>query len=75
MSIFNDIKANNVLKYFELLCAVPRGSYNSNGIADFLCEFAKKNDLKFYRDNYNNVVIYKTGTKIGDAVILQEVGS
>ncbi len=71
MSLFDDIKQNNVLEYFEQLSQVPRGSFNSKGIADFLCSFAKSNNLEYYRDDSDNVVIYKPGTKCGEPVILQ----
>ena len=71
MSIFSDIKSNTVLKHFEMLSQIPRGSFNTKGIADFLCEFAISNNLKHYRDSSDNVVIYKDGTKSGEPVILQ----
>lgn len=71
MSLFNDIKQNKVMHYFEMLSAVPRGSYNSKGVADYLENFAVSNNLKYYRDSTNNVVIYKSGKKQGHPVILQ----
>lgn len=71
MSLFTDIKQNKVMHYFEMLSKVPRGSYNSKGIADFLVDFANSNNLKCYRDDTDNVVIYKDGTKTGEPVVLQ----
>ncbi len=71
MSLFNDIKQNKVLEYFEQLSRVPRGSFNTKGIADYLCNFANSNNLKYYRDNSDNVVIYKQGTKSSEPVIIQ----
>lgn len=71
MSLFSDINQNKVLQYFEMISDVPRGSANSKGIADFLEQFATKNNLKYYRDSANNVVIYKDGTKDTQPVILQ----
>ena len=71
MGLFNDIKQNKVLEYFEQLSKVPRGSFNTKGIADYLCSFATSNNLAYYRDESDNVIIYKQGTKSGEPVILQ----
>ena len=34
-----------LMKYFEEISAIPRGSYNEKGIADYLEAFAKARDL------------------------------
>ena len=52
-----------VFELFEKISAIPHGSFNTAGIADFLEGFAKERKLEFYRDNTNNVVIYKPGSK------------
>ena len=51
-----------LMKYFEEISAIPRGSYNEKGIADYLEAFAKARDLYCYRDSYNNVLIKKSAT-------------
>ncbi|MBR2448054.1 MAG: aminoacyl-histidine dipeptidase, partial [Clostridia bacterium] len=53
----------SVFKYFEELTAIPRGSGNMQKIADYCVDFAKKFNLKYIRDAFNNVVIFKTSSK------------
>lgn len=48
---------DSLFKYFEEISAIPRGSYNESAIADYLCSFAEKRGLEFYRDDINNVLI------------------
>ncbi len=50
-------------RYFEEISAIPRGSYNESGIADYLVAFAKTRGLDCYRDNLNNVLIKKPATR------------
>lgn len=49
-------------KYFEEISRIPRGSGNETGIANYLVGFAQEHGFRFYRDDLNNVVIYKPGT-------------
>lgn len=51
-----------VFNIFEEISAIPRGSGNEKGIADYICEFAEKRGLKYYRDSLHNVAIYKNAT-------------
>lgn len=46
-------------RFFEEISAIPHGSYNESAIADYLVEFARARKLRHYRDDLNNVVIYK----------------
>ncbi len=74
MSLFSDVKYKAVFEYFEKICAVPHGSGNTKGIADFFVQFAKENSLDFYRDIKDNVIIYKpasAGLENKPTVILQ----
>ena len=48
--------------YFEEICKIPHGSYNEAKIADFIENFAKEKNLRYYRDHLNNIVIYKEAT-------------
>ncbi len=69
---YKNIDAERVFYYFSELCKIPHGSGNMNGIADFCVDFAKKHNLKYNRDNANNVIIYKpTENYPNDTVILQ----
>ena len=64
----------NVFGYFEEICAIPHGSRNTKMISDYLVEFAKKNELKYFQDADNNVVIFgeaSEGMEDHPPVILQ----
>lgn len=68
------LKSQHVFYYFEKLSAIPRGSGNMKGVAQFCEDFAKEHNLKYVRDTFDNVVIYKNGTvgyENSKAVILQ----
>lgn len=46
-----------MLKFFEEISAIPRGSGNEKGIADYLCKFAAERGLFCVRDELHNVFI------------------
>ena len=48
-----------VLRYFEKLTTIPRGSGNRAGIRDYLCAFARAHALRYRFDAADNVVIFK----------------
>lgn len=52
-----------VFEYFKEICSIPRGSGNMEKISEYCMNFAKKHSLKANRDEYNNVIIFKDGTK------------
>ena len=51
-----------IMRFFEEISAIPRGSGNEEGISRYLAGFAGKRGLRFVRDALNNVVIYKPGS-------------
>ena len=55
-------KPTSVFRFFEEISAIPRGSYNEGGIADYLVAFAKARGLEYYRDRLNNVLIKAPAT-------------
>ena len=59
MSVLNGLKPEKVFEFFEYISSVPRGSGNTDKIADLCVKFAKDRGLTCYRDSLNNVVIYK----------------
>ena len=63
MSEFNKKHTNRVFEIFEELSKIPRGSGNMEKIADFCVDFAKKNNLKFIRDDADNVIIFKNASE------------
>lgn len=57
------VDSAQVFKYFEEICAIPRGSGNMDGISKYCMRFAEENGLRAICDEVKNVVIYKDGTK------------
>ncbi len=51
------------LEYFYEISKIPRPSGNEEKIADYLCEFAQKHGLEYYRDENRNVLINKPASK------------
>jgi len=60
--ILNDIEPKNVMKYFEEISSIPRGSGNVKKISDYLENFAVTEGLKYIRDEWDNIVIFKDAT-------------
>ena len=52
----------NVFGYFEKICSIPHGSKNTALIADYLVEFAKEHEIRYIRDEHNNVILFQEGT-------------
>ena len=53
----------SVFKYFEEISKIPRKSGNEQEIVKYLENFARKRNLKYYTDKYNNIVIIKEASK------------
>ena len=67
-------KTHRVFEIFEKISEIPRGSGDRIKIADYCEGFAEKLNLKYYRDNENNVIIFKpasTGFENSQPIILQ----
>lgn len=74
MSVLSGLQPERVFHYFEELTKIPHGSGNTKQISDFCVEFAKAQNLEWYQDGDNNVVIIKEATKgyeESDALIIQ----
>ena len=52
-----------LLRFFEEISAIPRESHHEEKIADYLVAFACERGLPYYRDEFQNVLIEKLGTK------------
>ncbi len=50
---------SRMLEFFEEISAIPRGSGNEKGIADYLCTFASERGLFCHRDGLHNVLIVR----------------
>ena len=73
-TVTKGLEPARVLSYFEEISAIPRGSGNEKGIADYLEAFAKNRGLFCYRDSINNIMIKKPaspGCEAAGAVLLQ----
>ena len=69
-----NLKPERVFYYFKQISDVPRGSGNCRGIALYCRNFAINHNLKYIKDDANNVVIFKDGTpgyENSEPVILQ----
>lgn len=74
MSILEHAKCKNVFHYFEEISRIPRGSYHTEAISDYLAGFAKEKGLEFWQDDCGNVVIVKeasAGYEAAEPVIIQ----
>lgn len=60
--ILSGYEPKRLFQYFEELSAIPRGSGNEKGVADWLCAFAEKKGLRYRRDELHDVVIWKDAT-------------
>ena len=69
-----NLKPERVFYYFKQISDVPRGSGNCNGMAHYCKNFAANHNLKYVKDDADNVVIFKDGTpgfENSEPVILQ----
>lgn len=69
-----NLKPERVFYYFKQISDIPRGSGNCSGMARFCKNFAVNHNLKYVKDDADNVVIFKNGTtgyENSDPVILQ----
>jgi len=74
MQKLKNLNPERVFHYFEEICKIPRGSENTDRIAEYCVEFANKHRLRVNRDEVNNIVIFKNGSagyETSEPVILQ----
>lgn len=74
MRVLKNMEPENVLRFFEDISAIPRGSGNTNAISDHCVKAAEAMGLTATKDSANNVIIKKPGSKGCEdkpAVILQ----
>jgi dipeptidase D len=61
--ILENLYPQDIWKYFEDICQIPRASKKEEKIAKYLMEFAKSKNLSAAMDAAGNVVIVKAATK------------
>lgn len=74
MSVLSGMQPENVLHFFEALCAIPHGSGNTRAVSDYCVSFARERNLPVWQDSAENVVIIKPaspGYEKVPAIILQ----
>lgn len=57
------LEPENVFGYFEKLCSIPHGSYNTKAVSDYFVSFANTHGLRCIQDAANNVIIFKDASK------------
>ncbi len=62
MSKLGNLEPKNVMKFFEAISEIPRGSGNEKQVSDYCVNFAKERNLEVRQDEEYNVVIKKVGT-------------
>ena len=62
MKVLSSLEPHKVFEYFEEICSIPHGSSNTKKISDYLVTFAMEHDLRYIKDQSNNVIIFKDGT-------------
>ncbi|MDO5559889.1 MAG: aminoacyl-histidine dipeptidase [Oscillospiraceae bacterium] len=56
------LQPESVFRFFRIISQIPRGSANTEKIAEYCLDFAQERNLRSARDTYGNVVIYSDGT-------------
>jgi dipeptidase D len=72
--VLANYQPREVLKHFEAISEIPRGSGNEKAVSDFILQFARNLGCKVVQDKLSNLVIYKPaspGYEEKPAVILQ----
>ncbi len=61
MTTLEQLQPSEVLKYFEILAGIPRGSENEKAAADWVCRFAAERGLEAIQDEKHCVLVRKPG--------------
>lgn len=62
MAVLEQLEPQEVFHFFEELCKIPHGTFDTKRISDYCVEFAKERGLEYIQDEVNNVIIRKPGT-------------
>ena len=60
---YKNLDGKKVIEYFAEISKIPRKSGEEKKIREYLENFAKEKNLKYVKDEYENIIIYKTATK------------
>lgn len=62
MAVLENLEPQKVLYFFEEICKIPHGTFDTKRISDYCVSFAKERNLEVIQDEMNNVIIKKPGT-------------
>ena len=60
--VLENLEPKEVFRFFEEICQVPHGTFDTKRISDYCVAFAKERGLTCIQDETNNIIISKTGT-------------
>ena len=63
MRVLENYEPKDVLKYFEEISMIPRGSGNTKAVSDYCAAFARNKGLSYTQDSLGNVIIKKPATE------------
>jgi len=72
--ILENYKPREVLKHFEAISQIPRGSGNEKAVSDYIATFATNCGCKAVQDKLHNLIIFKDANGSGEGkppIILQ----
>ena len=55
----DDIEPKSVFKFFKDISNIPRNSSKEEKVRDYIVEFAEERNLKYYTDEYFNIILTK----------------
>lgn len=61
-SVISGLEPHEVMRFFEILCHIPRGSGNEKGISDWIANFARERGLEARQDAMHCILVKKPGT-------------
>lgn len=59
---YKNLDAKKVIEYFAEVSKIPRKSGEEKKIREYLENFARERNLKYMKDEYENIIIYKPAT-------------
>lgn len=74
MAVLENQEPKKVFRFFEEMCQIPHGTFDTKRICDYCVAFAKERGLSVIQDEANNVIIKKPGSagyEESEPVILQ----
>ena len=57
MAVLENVEPKKVFQFFEEICRIPHGTFDTKRISDYCVSFAKERGLEVIQDEVNNVII------------------